>query len=136
MNISFLKEKGNKYIIIALLGLLLLVVIFPTDGLDSSMSADGTESVEESDLEAQLERVLSSMEGVGDVEVMITLESTQSSLFGDDSSTGKVSGVVVVAQGAGDAVVETRISDAVKALFSVDAHKISIVKMKSQEEDK
>ncbi len=136
MNISFLKEKGNKYIIIALLGLLLLVVIFPTDGLDSSMSAEYTESVEESDLEAQLERVLSSMEGVGDVEVMITLESTQSSLFGDDSSTGKVSGVVVVAQGAGDAVVETRISDAVKALFSVDAHKISIVKMKSQEEDK
>lgn len=136
MKISFLKEKGNKYIIFALLGLLLLVVIFPTDGLDSSMSAEYTESVEESDLEAQLERVLSSMEGVGDVEVMITLESTQASLFGDDSSTGKVSGVVVVAQGAGDAVVETRISDAVKALFSVDAHKISIVKMKSQEEDK
>ncbi len=136
MNISFLKEKGNKYIVFILLGLLVLVLAIPGGSLDSSTESAASASVQESDLEAQLTRVLSSMEGVGAVEVMITMESEQSSLFGTETDNGKVCGVVVVAQGAGNAVVETRISDAVKALFSIDAHKISIVKMKSQEEDK
>lgn len=136
MNISFLKEKGSKYIVFILLGLLVLVLAIPTSEIDNTADTKTTNQVTESDLEAQLTRVLSAMEGVGEVEVMITLESTESSLFGTDSGTGKVCGVVVVAEGAGDAVVETRISNAIKALFSIDAHKISIVKRAMQEEDK
>lgn len=136
MNISFLKEKGNKYIIYVLLGLLVLVLVIPNNSLENSSGTQIASQVEESDLEAQLARVLSSMEGVGTVEVMISLETTQSSLFGTETGTGKVNGVVVVAEGAGNAVVESQISNAVKALFSIDVHKISIVKMKSQEEDK
>lgn len=136
MNISFLKEKGSKYIVFILLGVLVLVLAIPTDTFDDTKKTDSEQMIEEGELEAHLSRVLSSMEGVGKVEVMITLETEESSLFGTTSDTGKVNGVVVVAQGAGNAVVETRISDAVKALFSIDAHKISIVKMRSQEEDK
>lgn len=135
MNISFLKEKGSKYIVFILLGLLVLVLALPSDSLEYSVDNDTTQ-VAQSDMEAQLARVLSAMEGVGDVEVMITMETTESSLFGTETSSGKVSGVVIVAQGAGNAVIESRISDAVKALFSIDVHKISIVKMRSQEEDK
>jgi stage III sporulation protein AG len=90
----------------------------------------------QSDLEIQLERVLSAMEGVGEVEVMITLESTGSSLFGESNNNQKVCGVVIVAEGAGNSIVEARISNAVKALFSIEAHKISIVKRAMQEEDK
>lgn len=136
MNISFLKEKGSKYIVFILLGLLVLVLAIPTSDMDSTVDTKTVSQVTESDLEAQLTRVLSAMEGVGEVDVMITLESTESSLFGTDSGTGKVCGVVVVAEGAGNAVVETRISNAIKALFSIDAHKISIVKRAMQEEDK
>lgn len=136
MNISFLKEKGSKYIVFILLGVLVLVLAIPTGTFDDAKQMESEQIIEEGALEAHLSRVLSSMEGVGKVEVMITLEAEESSLFGTTSDTGKVNGVVVVAQGAGDAVVETRISDAVKALFSIDAHKISIVKMRSQEEDK
>lgn len=136
MNISFLKEKGSKYIVFILLGLLVLVLAIPTSEIDNTADTKTTNQVTESDLEAHLTRVLSAMEGVGEVEVMITLESTESTLFGTDSGTGKVCGVVVVAEGAGDAVVETRISNAIRALFSIDAHKISIVKRAMQEEDK
>ena len=135
MNISFLKEKGSKYIVFILLGLLILVLALPMDSFDDATESE-REQVDESDLEEKLSRVLSSMEGVGEVEVMITMESTESSLFGTDSGSGKVCGVVVVAQGAGNAVVETRISEAVKALFSIDVHKISIVKRAIQEEDR
>lgn len=47
--------------------------------------------------------------------------------------TPDVEGVLVVAQGAGSGGVENRIYQSVMALFPVDAHKISVVKMKGQE---
>lgn len=45
----------------------------------------------------------------------------------------EVEGVAVVAEGADDVTVEARIYQTVKALFQVDAHKISVVKMRVQE---
>ncbi len=135
MNISFLKEKGSKYIIFALVGLLILVMCIPTGTDTTQLIQEETES-SDGELEAQLEHVLSAMEGVGDVEVMITTESSGQSAFGTGTTGEKVCGVVVVAEGAGNATVNARISEAVKALFSIDVHKISIVKMRSQEERK
>ncbi len=134
MNISFLKEKGNKYLIFILIGILILVICIPTEST-KDVTSQTVRNMEEGELEVQLKRVLSAMEGVGEVEVMITTETTGSSLFESENSNGKVQGVVVVAQGAGNPSIDARISEAVKALFSVDAHKISIVKMRSQEGD-
>ena len=125
MNISFWKEKGSKYIVFILIGLLILVMCIPT-GTNKSQLLQIDETGNGGELESRLERVLSSMEGVGSVKVMITTET----------KTEKVCGVVVVAEGAGNAVINARISEAVKALFSIDVHKISIVKMRSQEERK
>lgn len=45
----------------------------------------------------------------------------------------EVEGVLVVAQGGGNASVAENISDAVLALFDVEVHKIKIVKMSMQE---
>ena len=128
MNLSFLKDKKNKYIVFALLALLVLVIAIPTSTEDKTGETIINENTSEREMEAQLKRVLSAMEGVGEVEVMITFETEESSLFGTTVGKGKVCGVVVVAEGAGNAVVETRISNAIKALFSIEAHKISIVK--------
>ena len=125
MNISFLKEKGNKYIVFILIGLLILVMCIPT-GTNKSQLLQIDETGNGGELESRLEQVLSSMEGVGNVKVMITTET----------KTQKVCGVVVVAEGAGSAGINARISEAVKALFSIDVHKISIVKMRSQEDRK
>lgn len=135
MNISFLKDKGNKYLIFILLGLLILVIFLPTESSTNQTIVSESESSEE-DLEGQLKRVLSAMEGVGNVEVMITTADANDSLFRETDASPNVCGVVVVAEGAGNATVNARISEAVKALFSVDAHKISIVKMRSQEGDR
>lgn len=131
MNISFLKEKGNKYLIYILLGILVLIVILPTDGAAEKNRIEVTDTAQD-ELETRLEAVLSSMEGVGRVRVMITTEEGTGSVFGEEKK-GKVCGVVVVAEGAGNPTVNQRISDAVKALFSVDVHKISIVKMRTEE---
>ena len=138
LNISFWKEKGNKYLIFILLGLLVLMLCIPAGPSEGTKlrTASGTEAeVLDGELEAKLKKVLTSMEGVGEVEVMIMTESSGDRLFSSENTGQKVSGVVVVAEGAGNATVDARISAAVKALFSVDAHKISIVKMRSQEGD-
>ncbi len=132
MNISFLKEKGNKYLIFILLGVLVLILCIPTNSAKENIQQESS-GIQDGELEAQLKKVLSAMEGVGAVEVMITTESAGESMFLSEGGGKTVTGVVVVAEGAGSAVVDTRILEAVKALFSVDAHKISIVKMRSQE---
>lgn len=43
-----------------------------------------------------------------------------------------VRGVVVVAQGGGNEVVKRQIIEVIEALFSIDAHKIKVVKMREQ----
>lgn len=135
MNISFLKEKGSKYIVYILIGLLVLVMCIPTGSKTNIISEDES-SVSEGELERQLENVLSAMEGVGEVKVMITKQGSSESVFGAQTSGEKVCGVVVVAEGAGSPTINSQISETVKALFSIDVHKISIVKMRSQEERK
>ena len=136
MNFSFLKEKGSKYIIWILLGILVLIMAIPV-GKEDSDSWNGTNSatdtVTQGELEQQLKNVLSAMEGVGEVEVMITTKSAKTDFFSDEYEEGEVLGVVVVAQGAGNPTIDAKISDAIKALFGIDVHKISIVKMRSQE---
>lgn len=67
-----------------------------------------------SDDDDRLKNILSKIDGVGQVEVMIAPDNT---------------GVVIVAEGAGDPVVEKNIYDSVQALFDVEMHKIKIVKM-------
>ncbi len=133
MNFSFLKEKGNKYLVFILLGILVLVLFVPTDSTKEESYTRG-EVIEDQELEARLKKVLSAMEGVGAVEVMITTQTEEGTLFGEEASQ-QVCGVVVVAEGAGNASVDTRITEAVKALFSIDVHKISIVKMRPVEEN-
>lgn len=68
---------------------------------------------------------------------------TQSSVYVKDGSqetpyisnelTPQVEGVLVVAQGGGNSIVKQNILQSVMALFPLEAHKITIVKMSMQE---
>ncbi len=113
-----------------------------------------------SGLESEMEELLSEMAGVGQVKVMLTLKNDGEKVLDKDISTDddnydsstvvyqyaneegpyitstafpEVEGVVVVAEGGDDAVVCTNILNAVMSLFSVEAHKITIVKMSVSE---
>lgn len=133
MNFSFLKEKGSKYIIWILLGILVLVMVIPVNNTNPEGNTNVSQEASKGELEEKLEHVLAAMEGVGEVKVMITIKESASDLFSDEKEEGEVLGVVVVAQGAGNATIDSKIMTAVKALFGIEAHKISIVKMRSQE---
>lgn len=196
------KMKKDQWLILFLAGVLLLVVAMPTGKSSSKtvkqqnaqteiVQTNGTGSGEsdyEKTLETRLAQILEGMEGVGNVQVMITFqdqgesvvekdvtmrqdagtgssgqnssggttgsagtsgveksgsrESSESTVFsqsdGDETPfvnkeiLPKMDGVLIVAEGGADASVRKNISEAVEALFRLDAHKIKIVKMKTK----
>lgn len=190
--------KKSDWAVIALTGVLILIIAMPTGENKPENTGAAADQVQEeavvrkdqtagqetendtyvNDLEEKLKKVLTQMEGVGKVEVMITVSDTGESVVEKDttgtttttteidSSGGSrtttdssnekktiyvetkdetypyiqkekmpsIEGVVVVAEGGGNSVVVSNISEAVKALFPVEAHRIKVVKMCSKEE--
>lgn len=177
-------SKKNRMLIILLIGLLLLVISFPstnqettqqaeTDDVESIASIDNDATTYSEYLEKRLADALECVEGVGKTEIVITLESkgqkivekdqqsnaqttTEEDSNGgmrsvQDSSSEKTSiyteesdgtqipyvsqeklpeikGVLVIAEGGDDAVVVQNITEAIKALFGIETHKIKIMK--------
>ena len=120
-----LKKLGkNDFIIISLLGVMLLVVAIPSNSGKTVASIEKTESGLESD-EQKLKSTLEKIEGVGETSVMITRDES-----------GKVMGVLIVTQGAENTKVKQQISQAASALFGIELHKIIIVKMSDQDDEK
>lgn len=143
-----LRWRKENFLVILLLGVLLFVTVWPVEknsrsaGTKNSSTTDSPltfpdygESTEDTratyvvSLEHSLEELLSTMEGVGDNKVMITLKpSTRNSCF-SSASTMEIEGVVVCAKGAANGKVAKNISEVIQALFGLEAHKIKIAKM-------
>ena len=103
---------------------MLLVVAFPSNSGKTVASIEKTESGLESD-EQKLKSTLEKIEGGGETSVMITRDES-----------GEVMGVLIVTQGAENTKVKQQISQAASALFGIELHKIIIVKMSDQEDEK
>ena len=86
---------------------------------DSMSSPDSYKQTREEELRNLLQKV----EGVGDVEVMITLKESN-----------ETEGIVIVCEGGYDSAIKREITEAVGALFSIDSHKIKIMKSKEAKE--
>lgn len=174
--------RRDNLIVMVLVGVLLFVVALPTGKEDHSVPEEPVRAQEnvpepEEDYEAQQERklkeLLSSMDGVGEVEVMLTFVSSGEQVIQQDEQVSRantvekdseggnrtvtqyekdgntvyrtasgesipyviktlnprVEGVFVVAQGAGDGTVNRSITEAVMALFGVEAHRVKVVPM-------
>ncbi len=120
---KFLPKK-NRWIILLLVGILLVVIALPTDkktgirqDANSLLGSDRAGSdTYSTDTETRLTNLLSQIEGVGDVQVMITYQEDK-----------KVQGIVVLAEGGENAVVVRNITGVVQALFDVNSHKIKVI---------
>ncbi|MDO4337504.1 MAG: hypothetical protein Q4C91_05365 [Eubacteriales bacterium] len=126
----------RQWIVLLLLGLLLTVIAMPTSRKKDEKTAELFESsgedalAEKTELEAKLEALLGSAEGVGKVQVLLmTGQDTETKGFYASGDT-KVTGVLISAEGADDPVTVQNIQQAVMALFQVEAHKIKVMKMK------
>lgn len=125
---------------------------------DTNSSLDDYKQAREEELRTLLQRV----EGVGAAEVMITLKASNEKVtLKDNTSEGEnneektvlvendnrnsapyivqekepeIEGIVIVCQGGYDAVIKREITEAVRALFSVESHKIKVMKSKEEKE--
>ncbi len=99
--------------------------------LDSSIYTDNDEDQAQTYKEMtkkELKSLLEDVEGVGDASVAVTVDTQ------DSDEEAKVIGIVIVCQGGDDAKVKREITEAVSALFSIDTHKIKIMKSKETKE--
>lgn len=131
------------------------------DKLGSGMSGGEDESLSdlekyEAQTEQKLEELLSTVDGAGQVRVMLTWEgsserqvekdrisnadSVEEETIYQENDSGKypyvvswtnpkVTGVLVIAEGGGNTKVKAEILEAVQALFGIEPHKIKIMKM-------
>ena len=131
------------------------------DKLRGGMSGGEDESLSdlekyEAQTEQKLEELLSTVDGAGQVRVMLTWEgsserqvekdrisnadSVEEETIYQENDSGKypyvvswtnpkVTGVLVIAEGGGNTKVKAEILEAVQALFGIEPHKIKIMKM-------
>ena len=116
-----LKEIGyGKLGLLFIVGALLLVISLPQKS-NGTFSDTVSENSYETELESRLKATLAHLEGAGNVDVMITVNT-------GSAYREEIVGVVVMADGAENIQVKTQIYEAVEALFEVPVHKIKVLK--------
>ena len=153
----FDKVKNSKlfrYILIALLVIVLLLVLTTKTEQSNSVLSDNLSYV--NNLEAKLEKVLSKVDGAGNVKVAITVESGMETVLAmktikTETANGieieetpilingktvtlmekypKITGVLIVLESTNYAVIK-RIQDATKSLLDINFSQIEILTMK------
>ena len=111
--------KKNQWPIVLLMGVLLVVISMPVKTTETRIQQPLYEEREESqstEIEKRLENLLEGMQSVGKVKVMITYQEDE-----------KIEGIVILADGADNAIVIRNVTEVVQALFDVDAHKIKVI---------
>ena len=153
--IKIFENKNNRLIcLILIIGVVLMVVAGGNKKETATVSE--TASVNVIDEEKRLERILSQIDGAGEVSVMITYYSSSEKSIAYETKTAsredksesedkkavmtdgepmvvkevypQVKGVIVTADGAGIVSVRTAISEAVAASLDVPVHRICIFK--------
>ncbi len=113
--------KSNKTVIVIVILIIVLVgtIYFMNKGDDSKAGSSVTTSVsvQKTDTELRLQKLLSSIEGVGATEVMVR------------ETDGKISGVVVVCEGAESISTKNKIINAVSVAVNIDKKNIAIYLM-------
>lgn len=154
---SIWKMNKEKLIFLFCGGLLLFVLSIPGDSDSltgkksepaSSVHAEAADEEEaqtsyEAELEARVSDILAGVDGVGEVEVMVVLKKTEEkevfySISGNAAESEiypEVTGIIISADGGGNTLVKTEISEAMEALFGLPAHKIKILKRVKKESE-
>lgn len=179
------KMTRDKWFLVLAAGMCLLILAIPTGNGRRQVSTGAGEGnyggaqgggdngkSYERQLEDRVKKILSTVEGVGKVDVMIVLKSSEEKILRTDSSSSlsqteelepdgasrsvtsrtveentvlsgngsdnlpviekelkpEIEGIIVSAQGGGNAVIKEEISAALEALFHVPRHKIRVLK--------
>lgn len=112
--IEFLKAN-RAIIMISAIIVLLVIVLLVWGGTDNNISVNA--KADKTETELKLERILSSIDGVGDTDVMVT-----------EGENG-ISGVVIVCRGANNIMTRSDILNAVSTALNISKNIIAIYAM-------
>ncbi len=136
----FKSEKSLKMILIAGAAIIILIALSGLSGSEKESTAanemfDYKRQAEyEAALELRLSDILSHIEGVGNLEVMITLESSEKKEYqksGDVpvyTETPEIRGVIVVCDGGDNIIVREKVISAVSGAFGISTTRVSVIK--------
>ena len=158
--IKIFKNKNNQLIcLIFIIGVVLMVAAGGYGSKEKAVS--NVKEITAADEEKRLSDILSQIDGTGEVSVMITYYSSSEKDIAYETKTAsredkselsedkkavmsdgepmvvkevypRVKGVIVTAQGAGNAAVRSAISEAVSASLDVPVHRICIFKKEEE----
>ena len=119
---NFKKLISDKKIIIfiAIIGIAIMLI-----GGGDSKKEDAIEATSE---EQRLMQILSSIDGAGQVRVMLTYDDRVNSFTLDKKSNGFL-GAIILAEGGEVSVVKEKIIKAVQAVTGLDTHKIIVYRL-------
>ena len=133
-----LKELFNnpKAVKIAVaVGISAILFIFLSSYIDFGAKSADMEKYS-AQLSSQLLEILSSVEGVGEVRIFLTMDNAGENIYQNNSDskvksiTPTVRGVVVVCDGGDNPVVMERVMSAVTKSLDISSDKVSITKLK------
>ena len=135
---SLNNSKIKKIIIIIGIAGLLLILLSSFSGLSDKKKDTTDYSVSEYKVSMQdeLKRILYNIEGVGDVQVMLTIENSVEGVYLENNSTKTkeiepvIRGVVIACQGGDEPLVKQRVFDAVTKALNISSAKVCVTKLK------
>ncbi|MCD8345636.1 MAG: hypothetical protein LUC38_06725 [Oscillospiraceae bacterium] len=162
MNLDRLKEKFRLtsrqliYLVVAVLSVILILTLNSFESEDETTTESETIPEVSSEyaeaLRLQLEEIISKIDGVGDVTVMLTIESSASYVYTTDIDKDEletktetviignkealieridnpqVSGVLVVCTGGDRAVIQEQVIKAVSTVLDIPSNKVYVAK--------
>lgn len=125
------KIKGFEIICALLIAAVALCVYFSVNAITDNRKTQATVKEKRDGLVGEIESILSSIDGVGECEVLVTYkQGSENSSVGELDSTDNIRGVVVVAQGGQDVLIRIKIINALCTLLKIEASNIQIFEMK------
>ena len=138
---DFFRGKNGQRLILILgfagIGLILLSTLWPdgeqADSANAGVSAVTPEAYAQK-LEAQLTEIVSSIEGVGECRIMVTLENGTEYVYENKTQLvteilPTVKGVVIVCAGGDDQAVRERVQSAVTTALNITARRVCVTKL-------
>lgn len=130
------EDKKYSLIIIAGAAVILFLALIPVGEKAESGNSFTSEELSryEQTLEKRLTAILSEIENIGEINVMISLDTSARTEYGKnadmllETQMPKVRGVIVVCSGGDNVIVQEKVIRAVTGVFAISSTRVSVMK--------
>lgn len=140
LNFTSLLKNGNGKKVVIVFGVLgmLLILISSLADFNKKEETAVNYSVQEYRISMQddLKYILYKIDGVGDVEVLLTIENSVEGVYLENNSTKTkeiepiIRGVVIACQGGDEPIVKERVLNATTRALNISSAKVCVTKLK------